>query len=145
VADAKTDTARKTIIAVLTDLGIEVPREKLSPRWREWRWIMEIGGEGICYFAETDYARVRLERERQLLCALEGRVACAIPSILAASGDGRLQVRRMVLGDQIQDREFATGTSQGWERIAETYGIAIAALHAAIDPGRGCGPGSATT
>jgi aminoglycoside phosphotransferase (APT) family kinase protein len=39
------------------------------------------------------------------------------------------------LGDQIQDREFATGTSQGWERIAETYGIAIASLHGAIDPG----------
>jgi hypothetical protein len=110
VADAKTDTARKKIIAALTDLGTEVPREKLSPRWREWRWIMQIDGERICYFAETDCARVRLERERRLLCALEGRVACAIPSILAVSDDGRLQVRRMVLGDQIQDREFATGT-----------------------------------
>jgi aminoglycoside phosphotransferase (APT) family kinase protein len=135
VADAKTDTARKQIIAALTDLGIEVASEESSPRWREWRWIMQIGGERICYFADTDCARGRLERERRLLCALEGRVACAIPSILAASDDGRLQVRRMVLGDQIQGRELATGTSQGWERIAETYGIAIASLHGAIDPG----------
>lgn len=134
MSDAKLDDVRQKIIAILDDLGIHVPMVQVTPRWREWRWIAQISVNRICHFAESDDARVRLERERQLLCALKGRVACAIPSVLAASDDGRLQVRCMVLGDQIQRREYEVGTSQGWERIAETYGAAIASLHRAITP-----------
>jgi aminoglycoside phosphotransferase (APT) family kinase protein len=134
VSDAKLDDARQSIITGLGDIGVHVPTGQVTPRWREWRWIARIGADRICYFAESNHARVRLERERQLLCALEGRVACAIPSVLAVSADGRLQVRRMVLGDQIQNREFEIGTSTGWEQIAKTYGAAIASLHRAIEP-----------
>jgi hypothetical protein len=134
VPDPTIDDARLKIITGLGDLGLYVPTGPMTPQWREWRWVMRIGADRICYFAESECARRRLERERQLLCALEGRVLCKIPSVLAVSNDGRLQVRRMILGDQVQNRESQVGTSKGWEPIAETYGVAIASLHRAIDP-----------
>jgi aminoglycoside phosphotransferase len=134
VPDAKIDNVRQNIVLGLGDLGIEVLGRQVVPRWREWRWIMQIGTDRICYFAQGECARMRLERERQLLCTLQGRVLCEIPSVIVASDDGGLQVRRMVLGDQVQNRELEVGTSEGWERMAETYGAAIASLHRAIDP-----------
>jgi aminoglycoside phosphotransferase (APT) family kinase protein len=134
VTDATIDDVRVTIIAGLRDLGIEVRSPQVTPVPREWGWVAQIDAGRICYFAEEDRARLRLKRERDLLCALAGRVACAIPAVLAASHDCRLQLRRMVLGDQIQNREFEIGTSRGWERIADSYGGAIASLHSAIDP-----------
>jgi aminoglycoside phosphotransferase (APT) family kinase protein len=134
VPDPTIDNARLKIIAGLGDLGLCVPAGQMTPQWREWRWVMRIGAGRICYFAESECARRRLERERQLLCAVEGRVLCKIPGVLAVSNDGRLQVRRMILGDQVQNRESQVGTSKGWEPIAETYGVAIASLHRAIDP-----------
>jgi aminoglycoside phosphotransferase (APT) family kinase protein len=134
VTDARIDNARRTMIVGLRRLGIDVRSRDLTPAAREWGWVAQIDTARICYFAETDRALLRLERERQLLGALEGRVACAIPSVLAASEDGRLQLRRMVKGDQIQNREPEIGTRQGWQQIADSYGAAIASLHGALDP-----------
>ena len=36
---------------------------------------------------------------------LQGRLCCEIPSVVAVSEDEQLQLRRMVLGDQIQNRD----------------------------------------
>jgi aminoglycoside phosphotransferase (APT) family kinase protein len=129
-----TDDLRQTIIAGLADLGIDASAPQTVPRWREWRWVMPIDAERICYFAHSPSACMRLQRERLLLRKLQGRLCCEIPSVVAVSEDEQLQLRRMVLGDQIQNREYEIGTSKGWERIAESYGAAIASLHLAIDP-----------
>jgi aminoglycoside phosphotransferase len=134
VTDVTTEDIRRNIAAGLGDLGIDLAEAPLAPQWREWRWIIQIDTERICYFAASDGARIRLAEERELLGALQGRLLCEIPSVLAASKDGRLQVRRMVIGEQVQNREAEVGNSRGWESITESYGAAIASLHRAIDP-----------
>jgi hypothetical protein len=134
VTEATTEEIRQNIVAGLGDLRIDVAGARLSPRWREWRWIAQIDSGHICFFASSYCARMRLAREGELLGALRGRLLCDIPSVAAASQDGRFQVRRMVIGDQVQNREAEVGCSRGWEGIAESYGAAVASLHGAIDP-----------
>jgi hypothetical protein len=72
-------------------------------------------------------------RERRLLNALAGRVKCAIPEVICATDDERLQLRSAVEGNQIQGREPAVGSARDAELIAEGYGRAIASLHRALD------------
>jgi aminoglycoside phosphotransferase len=134
VTDLTTEDICQNIVAGLGGLGIDLAGAHVTPQWREWRWIAQIDTERICHFASSDGARMRMAQERELLGALQGRLPCEIPSVLATSKDGRLQVRRMVIGEQVQNREAEVGSSRGWESIAESYGAAIASLHRAIDP-----------
>jgi hypothetical protein len=122
VTNTTTENTRRRILVGLEALGISVSASCTVPQWRDWRWVMQMSSDRMCYFAESECARKRLERERRLLRALAGQVRCKIPLILAACDDGALRLRRMVLGGQIQNREIEIGTSDGWERIAKTYG-----------------------
>lgn len=124
MTNTTTENTRRRILVGLEALGNSVSASCTVPQWRDWRRVMQISSDRMCYFAESECARKRLERERRLLRALAGQARCKIPLILAACDDGALQLRRVVRGDQIQNREIEIGTSDGWARIAETYGAA---------------------
>jgi hypothetical protein len=57
MADPTIDNARQNIIVRLDNLGVDVSTRHVTPQWREWRWIMQIGADRIIAKREGCSAR----------------------------------------------------------------------------------------
>lgn len=125
------DLTSSQAACILSDLGVDVSSDDLRLERRDDRWLIKWPGERIAWIAASEFAVARLQRERQILRTLQGRVPFELPIVIAQTGDGASQLRTWIQGivdpravhrRVVMDPDFAL-------KLGRSLGRAIAAIH----------------
>jgi aminoglycoside phosphotransferase len=118
---------------------------RLAPRdvvlaYHHWRWVAHLPAQRIAFVADTENARQRLARERQLLQLLAGRAHFGVPRVEGVDPHGNWDIRLKVPGEAGLTLTYATHHRRILDepaiaqRTGQRIGQILGELHSVITP-----------
>jgi aminoglycoside phosphotransferase (APT) family kinase protein len=118
---------------------------RLAPRdvvlaYHHWRWVAHLPEQRIAFVADTENARQRLARERQLLQLLAGRVHFRVPRVEWVDSQGNWDIRRKVPGEAgltltyTKHHQRILDEPAMAQRTGQRFGLILGELHSVITP-----------
>lgn len=118
----------------LARLGLRFEPADVEVEPREERWVVQLPGQRLAWFAASAAGLRRLDVERRVLRLLEARCSFAAPRVLMEDPTGELDVRAMVAGDSDPWRVYAEvrDDAELAKRIGRAVGTILAEQHTRI-------------